>query len=133
MRINIHTVNVELTDYLKNKIEKRMQYLFRNLDRDVQSAKLYLHNERVGLSKFITHCKIQIQTRGLPVIYAEHKSPDMYVSFDAAAHRAHKYTSRRLTKFNRLLTQLKNLNTKKIRAKTLRINKSHKDIIGSMV
>ncbi len=133
MRINISSSNVELTDFLKKKIEKRTQYLFRDLARDVQSVHLRLHNEKEEGQEINTCCQIQVQTRSLPVIYAEHKSADIYVAFDAAAHRAKKYTSRRLNRFNHLLTQLKNLKTKKDRTKTLRLNKPQSHIIGGML
>ncbi|MFK7816453.1 MAG: HPF/RaiA family ribosome-associated protein [Gammaproteobacteria bacterium] len=132
MRVNVRTANIELTDLLKSKIEKRVRFLFRNLNREVLSVNLCLFNENIVGSESKTCCQIHINTRGLSVIYAEHKSTDMYVAFDAAAHRAHKYTAKRLSKFNRLLSQLKHLKTKKIKSNTLKINKSQQHTLGGM-
>ncbi len=133
MRVNIHASNVELTDFIKNKITKRIQYLFNDLNRDVQSVNLFLRNEHKAGSETKTYCRIETQARGLPAIYSEHKSADIYVAFDAAAHRAKKYTSRRLNKYNQLLSQLRSLKTKKIRTQTLRINKPQQHAIGGML
>ncbi len=133
MRVYVRAANVELTDFIKSKIEKRVHYLFRHLNRDVLSVNLCLFNENIIGSESKTCCQIHINTRGLPVIYAEHKSADMYVAFEAAAHRAHKYTAKRLSKLERLLSQLKHLKTKKIKSNTLQINKSKQYNIGSMV
>jgi len=130
MRVHIHATNVEITTLLKKMIEKRTHYLFSELGRDVRSVNIRLLDQAEGDREARAFCSIQIQTRGLPIIYAEHKSDDAYFAFNAAAHQAKKHTSRRLNKLNQLLTRLKNLKTKKIRTKTLRINKPQQLALG---
>ncbi len=130
MQIDIQTKNLELSNNIHKRIEKRIRHIYRHLKRDVKKITLRLHNESEAGHGIAGYCHVQVQTRGLPLIYAEQKSNDLYSAALAASTRAKLNVSRRLTKFNRLLTQLKKLKKQKIKHKTLRLPKHQNNFVG---
>lgn len=130
MQIDIQTNNLELSNNLHKRIEKRIRHMYRHFKRDVRKITLRLHNESEAGQGIVGFCQVQVQTRGLPVIYAEQKSSDLYAAVLAASTRAKLNVSRRLTKFNRLLTQLRKLKKQKTKYRTLRLFKHDNNFAG---
>ncbi|MFK7816834.1 MAG: hypothetical protein AB8B92_10925 [Gammaproteobacteria bacterium] len=130
MQIDIQTKNLELSTNLHKRIEKRVRHMYGNLKRDVKKITLRLHNESDADQGIVGFCKIQVQTRGLPVIYAEQKSSDLYAAVLAASTRAKLNVSRRINKFNRLLRELRKLKKQKTKHRTLRLFKHEANLAG---
>ena len=124
MRVYVHTTNFELSDLYRSHIEERIHYIFRHLNRDVQSVSIRLNKSSEKLDSIETSSKIQVKTNNLPLIYAEKTSDDLYIAIIGSANRAHKNVSRRLNKFNKLLEQLKTFKKQKNSPNTLRLKRS---------
>ena len=123
MRIHIHTTNFELTNLYRTHLEERIHYLFRHLNRDVQSISIYINNMSEKLDSIETNCKVHVTTNHLPIIYAEKTSEDMYLAVVGSVNRARKNVSRKLNKFNTLLEQLKTLKKHRNSPNTLRLKR----------
>ena len=125
MRIYIQSGNFELSNLYRAHIEDRINYIFRHLKRDVKSISIHINNTSENLNSTEARSQVRVETTGLPLIYAEQKSDDMYIAVIGSAHRARKNVSRKLNKVNTLMKQLRSLKKKKISSNTLRLNRPH--------
>ena len=123
MHINIQSQSLNVTDHLEKHIEQRIRYLFRHIARDIHSITLLLRTGQNGCRELQSFCQIQVQARGLPIIYAEHQSKDIYDAIGSAVRRAQRNVTRRLNKFNQLLMQMRKLQKQRVETKTLRLPK----------
>lgn len=123
MRIYVQSANFELSDLYRKHIEDRINYIFRHLKQDIKTVNIHISNTSEALNSTETRSQVRVETSGIPLIYAEQKSDDMYIAVISSVHRARKNVSRKLNKLNKLMKQLRALKKKKISSKTLRLNR----------
>ncbi len=132
MQIKIQPTNIQLSDDLHKRIERRIRQTYKHLSRDVKKITLRLHDQRKHGSGIESCCQIQVQTRSLSIIYAEQQSNDIYSAVSAAANRARVSTARNMSKYNSLLAQFRKLKKHKIKYKTLRYFKREDNFIAGL-
>ena len=98
MRIEIHTGNFELTESLREQIERRIQFTLSWSQHCLQKVTLRLDDINGPKGGADKSCRIQIPvTGGKPVVIEEVQS-NLYIAIDRAIERAGRALSRRLAR-----------------------------------
>lgn len=98
MQVDIRARGFQLTDSLREYIERRLQFTLAWADDQVRkvTVRLFdLNGPRGGNDK---RCRIQVTFSGLPDVVIEDTEADLYVAIDRAADRAERTVARRLEK-----------------------------------
>jgi putative sigma-54 modulation protein len=96
MRIDIHSSKFELTESLRDYIERRVQFAFNWAYDKLPQVHFRLNDvngPKGGVDKV---CRIQIPIAGANPVVVEEIQADMYVAIDRAVERASRTMSRRI-------------------------------------
>ena len=85
MKLTIQAHNLELTDYLRQYVEKKIGRLERYLP-DIDEARVELREEKTRSAKDRAVAQVTIRVRGT-ILRAEERSGDMFASIDAVTDK----------------------------------------------
>lgn len=96
MQINIQARGFELTDDLREHIERRLQFALGWANDHLRQVSVHLSDENGPRGGKDKRCRIQIGFPGAPSVVIEDTEADVYVAIDRAADRTGRSVARRL-------------------------------------
>lgn len=109
MQIEIQARGFELSDTLRDHIERRLRSSFEFTQRRIHKVVVRLFNITSSHRRNIKSCRVQTVVVGLPNVITEYRGKNFYVASDTAIHRANRSIGKRLRKLRnhrRSLTQV---------------------------